>query len=142
MQTVVNICLYAEGYNSGSTYEENIMVSEEFFDKIKEQLDNFDFYKDDLDGKYSEVLAERDYQYFTEEDILDWTLGDLESRNDDNIFYLDILTICEKNNLSLGEECKRVKEWCKERIKKVKVTYEIPVSKKAELDRFVQSLLE
>ena len=32
---IVNLCCYGEGYYSGATYEENIAVSKDFFEKIK-----------------------------------------------------------------------------------------------------------
>ena len=140
---LVNICLYAEGKYSGSTYEENIMVSEEFFNKIKDKLDNKDFCKCELDGKFSAITAERDYQYFDEDDIADWTLEDLDPTNDGDEFYYEINDICKELCLDLEAECKEVKDWCKEHVKQfVDVTYSIPLSKKEELDKFVQELLK
>ena len=35
---IVNLNFYAEGYYSGSTYEENITVSKEFYKKLKIKL--------------------------------------------------------------------------------------------------------
>ena len=63
------------------------MVSEEFFNKIKDKLDVKNFCKCELDGKFSEVVADRDYQYFDEEDVADWTLEDLDPMNDGDEFF-------------------------------------------------------
>lgn len=143
MKSLVNICLFAEGAYSGNTYEENVMVTEDFFNKIKDKLDAKNFCKCELDGKFSEVSADKDYQYFTEEDVAGWTLEDLDSTNDGDEFFLEIRDICKSMNLDLDEECKDVRNWCKEHVKQViNVTYSVPVSKKEELDKFVKELLK
>ena len=140
---IVNIWLNAEGKFSGRTFEENIMVSEVYFNKIKDKLDYKDFCMCELDGKFSAITAERDYQFFDEDDIADWTLEDLDPTNDGDEFYYEINDICNELDLELEAECKEVKDWCKEHVKQfIDVTYSIPLSKKEELDKFVQELLK
>ena len=36
---LVNLNFYAEGYYSGQTYEENILITEDFYNKIKDKVE-------------------------------------------------------------------------------------------------------
>lgn len=142
---IVNLCFYAEGYHSGAEYEENITVSEEFFEKIKEVVKDMEVYVYELDGKHSEVLGCIEVQYFSEEDIKEWSLSDLnKTKNDGESFYDNLCYACEDCELDqsdLDEEIKRIEKYTREICKQIcSVTYEIPCDKKKILDDFVENL--
>lgn len=144
---IVNLCFYAEGYYSGAEYEENIAVSEEFFEKIKEVVSGMKVYVSELDGKHSEVLGTIEIQYFNEDDIKDWTVSDLdETKNNGEIFYDNLCYACEDSGLEqsdLDEEINRVEKYTRENCKQMcKVIYKIPSNKKKILDDFVEGLIK
>lgn len=67
---LVNVNLYAEGYYSEATYEDNIWIKKSSYEKLK---DNFPekVYCGELDGKYSEVCGDVEIQdkWKTDEDF-------------------------------------------------------------------------
>lgn len=70
------ITAFAEGYYSGQTYLENVVMTNEFYEKNKEVLDEISLYIGELDGKHSEV------ECYIEIDEMDGnTLQDLEEND-------------------------------------------------------------
>lgn len=65
---LVNINLFAEGYYSESTYEDNIWIKKSSYEKLMEVFPK-EISCGELDGKYSEVMGEvevKDYSYTDE----------------------------------------------------------------------------
>ena len=83
---IVNLCFYAEGYYSGSTYEENITVSKEFYEKIKDKVEEMEVCVYELDGKHSTTYGNIEVQSCNEEDIIDWWE---ETKNDGSFFIVN-----------------------------------------------------
>ena len=134
---VVNLCFYAEGYYSGQTYEENVLISEELFEKIKDKVSDMKVSVADLDGKYSEVLGKIEAQACDESKITDW-YGSSDSDGEkfrENLYYL-----CEYLGLDLSEDENRVNKFIASIDYKVDVTVSVRKSKKAELLKFVETL--
>lgn len=98
---LVNISAYAEGYYSGQTYEENIFITKESYEKLKEKIDEIEIYIYELDGKHSEVEADIDIDCLTEETLLKI---DLDKGNDGENLYYTLEEIFENNDLSLDKE--------------------------------------
>lgn len=130
---IVNLCFYAEGYYSGSTYEENVTVSKEFYEKIKDKVEEMEVCIYELDGKYSETYGNIEIQSYNEEDIIDWWE---ETENDGNVFYSELSWICQCYfNLDLDKEIKEVEEY----IDSLDTYVEIEVRvKKSQMDKLVE----
>lgn len=130
---LVNINLFAEGYYSGRTYEDNIWIKKSSYEKLMDIFPE-EISGGELDGKYSEVMGKvdvQDYSYTDEYyaknadiahdgDRLEWSLRDLYESNG-----LDWVEITEYlSHLDLYEE----------------VTVSVPHSKVEELMKFVDNL--
>lgn len=136
---LVNVCLYAEGYYSEATYEDNIWIKESSYEKLRDIFPT-EISCGELDGKHSDVMGEVEIQddWHTDEeyskagsakhdgDYLEWELKDL---------YRD-------NNLDWEAEQKEIKEYLDSLDLYEDVTVCIPASKKSELMRFVKTLKE
>lgn len=110
MYTVANICFWAEGYYSGASYEENILIPINLCEKIREELEKMNIYVFDLDGKHSEVKGIIDFQFFTDEDIIDnWESS--ETINDGTLLLERLQEICNKHNIDLDEEMVVAKQY-------------------------------
>lgn len=91
---LINVCLFAEGYYSGSTYEDNIWIKKSSYEKLKDIFPT-EICCGELDGKFSEVMGNVDIQddWHTDEeyskagdakhdgDYLEWELKDLYKDN-------------------------------------------------------------
>ena len=130
---IVNLCFYAEGYYSGSTYEENITVSKEFYEKIREKVEEMEVCVYELDGKHSTTYGNIEVQSCNEEDIIDWWK---ETKNDGSFFYSELSWICQCYfNLDLDKEIKEVEEY----IDSLDTYVEIEVRvKKSQMDKLVE----
>lgn len=130
---VVNLAFYACGYYSGSTYEENIAVSKEFYEKIKDRVEEMEVCVYELDGKHSTTYGNIEVQSCNEEDIIDWWK---ETKNDGSFFYSELSWICQCYfNLDLDKEIKEVEEY----IDSLDTYVEIEVRvKKSQMDKLVE----
>lgn len=130
---IVNLCFYAEGYYSGSTYEENITVSKEFYEKIKDKVEEMEVCVYELDGKHSTTYGNIEVQSCKEADIIDWWE---ETENDGSFFYSELSWICQCYfNLDLDKEIKEVEEY----IDSLDTYVEIEVRvKKSQMDKLVE----
>ena len=91
---LVNVCLYAEWYYSGATYEDNIWIKESSYEKLRDIFPT-EISCGELDGKHSDVMGEVEIQndWHTDEeyskagsakhdgDYLEWELKDLYRDN-------------------------------------------------------------
>ena len=134
---VVNLCFYATGYYSGREYEENVTISEEMYEKIKDKIDNMEVYIADLDGKYSEILGEIDIQPCEESEIADWYS---ETKNDGESFWERLQEICQNKGLDIVKDVEEVEKFIKSLDFCVEVTLRIRKSKVDELKPFAETL--
>ena len=65
---LVNVCLFAEGYYSGSTYEDNIWIKKSSYEKLKDIFPT-EIGCGELDGKFSEVMGDVEIQDDWETDV-------------------------------------------------------------------------
>lgn len=130
---IVNLCFYAEGYYSGSTYEENITISKEFYEKIKDKVEEMEVCVYELDGKHSATYGNIEVQSCNEEDIIDWWE---ETENDGNVFYSELSWTCSCYfNLDLDKEIKEVKEYIDSLDTYEKIEIRV---KKSQMDKLVE----
>lgn len=134
---VVNLCFYAVGYYSGQTYEENVLISEEFYKKIEDRVSQMKIYISELDGKHSEVLGEIDVQPCDEKDIPEWYTN---PDNDGESFREELYYLCEELGLDLSLDEENVDKYIKTLDHNINVTVSIKKSDKNRLLKFVESL--
>ena len=134
---VVNLCFSAEGYYSGQIYEENVTISEELYEKIKDKVVSMDVYIYGLDGKHSEVLGEIDVQPCEEKDIPKWWA---ESKCDGETFREQLYRICDDLNLDLNADEITVEDYIKSLDYQVEVTVMVKKSNKDKLIAYADSL--
>lgn len=130
---IVNLNFYAEGYYSGSTYEENITISKEFYEKIKDKLEEMEVCVYELDGKHSTTYGNIEVQSCNEENIIDWWE---ETENDGSFFYNELSWICKCYfNLDLDKEIKEVEEYIDSLGTYEKIEIRV---KKSQMDKLVE----
>lgn len=116
---IVKLNVYAEAYYSGATYEENVVISKNLYEKIKTELDEYDsennenargIYVGELDGKHSEVEGDLSVGIYSENEVADfsWDLN-----KDGNNLYYKVKDICDEKVLDLDDDIKTVKEYLK-----------------------------
>lgn len=68
MKTYVRLSIEAEAYYSGSRYYEELFLTKELWDEIKDGFDRC-FYIHELDGKHSEIEADFAIDFFSESEL-------------------------------------------------------------------------
>ena len=136
---VVNLCFSAEGYYSGQVYEENVTISEESYEKIKDKVDSMEVYisESDVDGKHSEVLGEIDIQKCEEKDISEWLT---ETKCDGETFREHLYYICDELGFDLNDDEITVEDYIKSLDYQVEVTVMVKKSNKDKLIAYADSL--
>jgi SMC interacting uncharacterized protein involved in chromosome segregation len=134
---ITNINLYAEGYYSDSTHEENITIRTETYKKLKEEIDNIKCYISELDGKHSEVKAEITTENYTEDEIKD---TNWDCTNDGDVLSWDLESIFNKHNLSLKDEIKIVEDYINSLNTYIDITIRIRKSNKEKVLAFCVNL--
>jgi hypothetical protein len=134
---ITNINAYAEGYYSDSTYEENIAIRSEIFDKIEEDIYKITLYICELDGKHSEVEADVTVQFYPEEEIknMNWQDG-----SDGDYLYYKLEGIFEKYGLNLKDEIRIVKDYLNSLDTYVDLTVTVRKSNKDKVMEFCKDL--
>lgn len=134
---LVNLSLYAEGYYSGSTYEENIWVKSDSYEKIKSDLPE-EIFGGELDGKHSEVYGDIEIQdwFESDEDLIKAGSGECDGDNLRN----ELIDIYKNHNLDFESEEKEIEDFLNSLDRYIEVTVNIPQSKKDKLYKFVESL--
>lgn len=134
---LVNINLFAEGYYSGSTYEDNIWIKKSSYEKLMDVFPE-EISCGELDGKHSEVMGEvevQDYSYTDE-----YYAKNSNTINDGDYLEWSLRDLYESNGLNLVEEQKEITEYLNHLDLYEDVTVSVPHSKVKELMKFVKSL--
>lgn len=135
---IVELSCYGYGYYSGAKYEESIVISKNFYDKIKDKVKDETVYLGELDGKHSEVEAEIDIISYTEEEILK-EIWDFDN-NDGECLYDKIGDICQSLDLDLDEEIQRVENYIKSLDTLIKMNVVVKKSNKDKVLDFIKGL--
>lgn len=136
---LVNVCLYAEGYYSEATYEDNIWIKESSYEKLRDIFPT-EISCGELDGKHSDVYGDVEIQdeWETDEDYAEAGIA----KCDGEILEDELKDLYRDNNLDWEAEQKEIKEYLDSLDLCEDVTVRIPASKKSELMRFVKTLKE
>lgn len=134
---LVNINLSAEGYYSEATYSEDIMITKESYEIIKEDVDKLDLYIYELDGKYSETEGDISIDEFTEEELLK---EKIPNDNDGDKLYLRIADIFERHNLILDDELDEVEQYISNLDTIVTMEISVKKSQKEKVLEFISKL--
>ena len=134
---LVNVCLFAEGYYSGSTYEENIWIKKSSYEKLEDVFPK-EISCGELDGKFSEVMGNVEIQddWHTDEEYSKAGIAE----NDGDYLEWELRDLYKNNNIDWDLEQKEIKEYFKNLDVLEEVTVSIPSSKKSELMEFVKTL--
>lgn len=134
---LVQINAYAEGYYSGQTHEENVFITKESYEKVKEDVGAIEIYVYDLDGKHSEVESDITIIELTEEELLEM---DLNVENDGEDLYYKVKRLFENYEIDLNNEKRIVNEYLN--TLDTLTTFEVTVkeSQKEKVLEFIQTL--
>lgn len=135
---IVKLNVYAEAYYSGATYEEDVVISKNLYEKIKTELDEYDsennenargIYVGELDGKHSEVEGELSVEIYSEDEVGDysWDLNE-----DGDSLYYKVKDICDEKDLDLDKDIKVVKDYLNNIDSYVKISI---IAKKSNVDK-------
>ena len=105
---LVNVNLYAEGYYSGATYEDNIWIKESSYEKLRDIFPT-EISCGELDGKHSEVMGEVEIQnnWHTDEDFA--KAG--RSEGDGDRLELELIDLYNEHGLDWDAEQDEIDEY-------------------------------
>lgn len=134
---LVNINLFAEGYCSGRTYEDNIWIKKSSYEKLMDVFPK-EISCGELDGKYSEVMGKvevQDYSYTDE-----YYAKNADVAHDGNYLELSLWDLYDSNELDWVGEQNEINEYLRHLDLYEEVTVSVPHSKIEELMKFVDNL--
>lgn len=134
---LVNINLFAEGYYSGRTYEDNIWIKKSSYEKLMNVFPE-EISCGELDGKYSEVMGKvevQDYSYTDE-----YYAKNADIAHDGDYLELSLWDLYELNGLDWEEEQKEITEYLRHLDLYEEVTVSVPHSKVEKLMKFIDNL--
>lgn len=133
---LVNVNLYAMGYYSEATYEDNIWIKKSSYEKLKDVFP-LQIYCGELDGKHSDVMGDIEIQndWHTDEEYA--KAG--SAKCDGDILEDELIDLYRVNNLDWKAEQKEIKEYFDSLDVWKSVTVDIPSSKVKELLDFVEN---
>lgn len=137
LMDLINICIYADGYYSDASYEENRTITKKSYNRLKDKINNLNITIGGLDGKHSEVLAEIDIQEFNE----DFQFGlNNECRIDGEALYYPLKELFEEIGLDLDSEITEVNAYIDNLDNYVTYEFRIRKSNYDKVKRFVEAL--
>lgn len=134
---LVNVNLYAMGYYSEATYEDNIWIKKSSYEKLRDAFP-LQIYCGELDGKYSEVMGDVEIQndWHTDEEYAKAGIA----KCDGDYLKNELIDLYGANNLDWKSEQKEIKEYFNSLDVWKSVIVNIPSSKEKELLEFVENL--
>ena len=139
--------VYAEAYYSGSTYEEDVVISKSLYEKIKDELwqysdENEDenakgIYLGELDGKHSNVEGYINIVQYSEDKVSDcsWNLNE-----DGDRLYYKVKDICNEKDLDLDADIKSVQSYLKNVDSYVEISLTVKKSNVDKIKEYAKSL--
>lgn len=144
---IVKLNVYAEAYYSGSTYEEDVVISKSLYEKIKDELwqysdENEDenakgIYLGELDGKHSNVEGYINIVQYSEDKVSDcsWNLNE-----DGDRLYYKVKDICNEKDLDLDADIKSVQSYLKNVDSYVEISLTVKKSNVDKIKKYAKSL--
>lgn len=135
---LVNVNLYAEGYYSGATYEDNIWIKESSYEKLRDIFPT-EISCGELDGKHSEVMGEVEIQnnWHTDEDFA--KAG--RSEGDGDRLELELIDLYNEHGLDWDAEQDEIDEYFDGLDIWKDVTITLPESKIQALRKYADCLI-
>ena len=135
---LVNVNLYAEGYYSGATYEDNIWIKESSYEKLRDIFPT-EISCGELDGKHSEVMGEVEIQnnWHTDEDFA--KVG--RSEGDGDRLELELVDLYNEHGLDWDAEQDEIDEYFDGLDIWKDVTITLPESKIPALRKYADCLI-
>ena len=135
---LVNVNLYAEGYYSGATYEDNIWIKESSYEKLRDIFPT-EISCGELDGKHSEVMGEVKIQnnWHTDEDFA--KAG--RSEGDGDCLELELIDFYNEHGLDWDAEQDEIDEYFDGLDIWKDVTIALPESKIPALRKYADCLI-
>ena len=135
---LVNVNLYAEGYYSGATYEDNIWIKESSYEKLRDIFPT-EISCGELDGKHSEVMGEVEIQnnWHTDEDFA--KAG--RSEGDGDRLELELVDLYNEHGLDWDAEQDEIDEYFDGLDIWKDVTITLPESKIPALRKYADRLI-
>lgn len=135
---LVNVNLYAEGYYSGATYEDNIWIKESSYEKLRDIFPT-EISCGELDGKHSEVMGEVEIQnnWHTDEDFA--KAG--RSEGDGDRLELELIDLYNEHGLDWDAEQYEIDEYFDGLDIWKDVTITLPESKIQALRKYADCLI-
>lgn len=135
---LVNVNLYAEGYYSGATYEDNIWIKESSYEKLRDIFPT-EISCGELDGKHSEVMGEVEIQnnWHTDEDFA--KAG--RSEGDGDRLELELINLYNEHGLDWDAEQDEIEKYFDGLDIWRDVTITLPESKILALRKYADSLI-
>lgn len=143
---IVKLNVYAEAYYSGATYEEDVVISKNLYEKIKTGLYEYDsennenargIYVGELDGKHSEVEGDLSVEVYSEDEVTDcsWDLSE-----DGDMLYYKVKDICDEKDLDLDKDIEDVEEYLKNVDSYVEICIKTKKSNVDKIKEYAESL--
>ena len=125
---IVKLNVYAEAYYSGATYEEDVVISRNLYEKIKEELNEYD--SENNEGDLS-------VEIYSEDEVAgcSWDLNE-----DGDMLYYKVKDICDEKDLDLDKDIKNVKEYLKNVDSYVEISITVKKSNVVKLKEYAESL--
>ena len=135
---LVNVNLYAEGYYSGATYEDNIWIKESSYERLRDIFPT-EISCGELDGKHSEVMGEVEIQnnWHTDEDFA--KAG--RSEGDGDRLELELVDLYNEHGLDWDAEQDEIDEYFDGLDIWKDVTITLPESKIPALRKYADCLI-
>lgn len=144
---LLNINCYAEGYYSGATYEENILIPADTFDnlpeEVRDKIINMKIGVGELDGKHSECFAEitqDGIQYFEDGEAKNSDMSN--NRSDGEKMYYKLDDIFKENGIDLDEEIIKAEKYINTLDTYITKEYRIKKSWIDKVNEFIKTLGE
>lgn len=139
---IVNLCCYGNGHYSGAEYEENIAISEEAYQRIKDVVEDNEYkvYLGELDGKHSEVYGTIEVQPFKESELIEAGFGE-GNQNDGDHFYVSLKDRVSNLGVDIDKDIKLVKDYFDSLDLYEEITVKVKRSNKQKLLKYIEESL-
>lgn len=133
---LVIISGYACGYYSESEWKENIFITEEGYNKIKDKVDELDIHIGELDGKHSETMADIEVEIVNEKDFEKYSWEGQYSGD----VLVENLSYMLSGSFDIDEERKLADEIIKNIDSSVSLNVTVKKSQVDKVKKFIESL--
>ena len=124
---LVNINLFAEGYYSGRTYEDNIWIKKSSYEKLMDIFPE-EISCGELDGKHSEVMGKVDVQDYSYTD--EYYAKNADIAHDGDYLGWSLCDLYESNGLDWVEEQNEINEYLSHLDLYEEVTVSVPLNER------------